>query len=449
MSRESEKLWEAIGQAADGQIEEAQSERRRFPRRAAGLAAVFALAVALTVFLAGRGGNAYAVVEASYPKRETGSRLAIPHSDELTAFVRAAVPRLLEGEAGENRACSPLNIYLALSMLAETTGGESRSQILSLLGAEDLETQRELARTLWEQSYYEGEDGACRLASSLWLSDSVDYDKGTLRTLAEDYSASTYRGTMGSEGYDRVLQEWLDEQTGGLLREQAESVHLQPFTAMALATTIYFKGNWSAPYREARTETGKFTGPSGVVECSMMHGGWVGDLLSGAGFTAVDQRFTNGRSMLFILPEEGTSPEALLREDGFLEFLTADHRNWEDREQVILEVTLPKFDVVTQLDLIPILEDLGVTDAMDPEKADFSPMLKSGSAAVSSAEHAARVKVDEEGCEAAAFTIIAAAGAALEPPREVEFKLDRPFLFVLLGRDDQPLFVGIVNDPTA
>ena len=248
MSRESEKLWEAIGQAADGQIEEAQSERRRFPRRAAGLAAVIALAVALTVFFAGRGGNAYAVVEASYPKRETGSRLAIPHSDELTAFVRAAVPRLLEGEAGENRACSPLNIYLALSMLAETTGGESRSQILSLLGAEDLETQRELARTLWEQSYYEGEDGACRLASSLWLSDSVDYDKGTLRTLAEDYSASTYRGTMGSEGYDRVLQEWLDEQTGGLLREQAESVHLQPFTAMALATSVYFKGKapWNA-----------------------------------------------------------------------------------------------------------------------------------------------------------------------------------------------------------
>ena len=449
MSRESEQLWEAIGQVADGQIEEAQTARRRFPRWAAGLAAVFALAIALTVFFTGRGGNAYALVEASYPKKETGSRLAIPHNDELTPFIRAAVPRLLEGEAGENRACSPLNIYLALSMLAETAGGESRSQLLALLGAEDLETQRSLARNLWEQNYYEGEDGACRLASSLWLAENLDYDKGTLRTLAEDYSASTYRGTMGSEGYDRALQQWLSEQTGGLLREQAEDVQLSPFTAMALATAIYFKGNWSAPYREARTENGSFKSPSGVVECAMMHGGWEGDLLSGAGFTAVNQAFTNGRSMLFILPEEGTSPEDLLKEDGFLEFLTADHRNWEDRERVTLEVTLPKFDLVTQLNLIPVLRDLGVTDVLDTEKADFSPMLKSGSAAVSSAEHAARVRVDEEGCEAAAFTIISAAGAALETPRRVEFTLDRPFLFVLLGRDDQPLFVGIVNDPTA
>ena len=101
MSRESEKLLQAIGQVADGQIEEAQTTRRRFPRWAAGLAAVFALAIALTVFFTGRGGNAYALVEASYPKKETGSRLAIPHSDELTPFIRAAVPRLLEGEEAE------------------------------------------------------------------------------------------------------------------------------------------------------------------------------------------------------------------------------------------------------------------------------------------------------------------------------------------------------------
>ena len=33
--------------------------------------------------------------------------------------------------------------------------------------------------------------------------------------------------------------------------------------------------------------------------------------------------------------------------------------------------------------------------------------------------------------------------------RIVEFILDRPFIFVILGRDDLPLFVGIVNDPTA
>ena len=62
-------------------------------------------------------------------------------------------------------------------------------------------------------------------------------------------------------------------------------------------------------------------------------------------------------------------------------------------------------------------------------------------------QHAARVKIDEEGCEAAAFTaIIADATAAM--PQElpvVEMDLDRPFAFAITGADGLPLFVGTVN----
>jgi len=52
-------------------------------------------------------------------------------SAALSAFTATAVPELLRGEG--NRLCSPLNIYLALGMLAEVTGGESREEILLLL----------------------------------------------------------------------------------------------------------------------------------------------------------------------------------------------------------------------------------------------------------------------------------------------------------------------------
>ncbi len=154
MSRESEKLYEAIGRAGDGQIEEAQGPRRRRSLRwIAPLAAVLAFAAALTVFLSGPGkGSAYAVAEAKYPK-EYQIMTAPVQAETLESFLRRSLPRLLAGQEGENQVCSPLNIYMALSMLAEATGGESRAQLLELLDSPDIETQRQTARQLWDRNY--------------------------------------------------------------------------------------------------------------------------------------------------------------------------------------------------------------------------------------------------------------------------------------------------------
>ena len=62
--------------------------------------------------------------------------------------------------------------------------------------------------------------------------------------------------------------------------------------------------------------------------------------------------------------------------------------------------------------------------------------------------HAARVAIDEEGCIAAAFTVIAVYGEGMPADlKEIDFTLDRPFLFVVSSRDNLPLFAGIVNEP--
>ena len=45
-------------------------------------------------------------------------------------FTTQTLRALLTGT--ENRVCSPMNLYIALAMLAETTGGQSRQQILEL-----------------------------------------------------------------------------------------------------------------------------------------------------------------------------------------------------------------------------------------------------------------------------------------------------------------------------
>ena len=140
-----------------------------------------------------------------------------------------------------------------------------------------------------------------------------------------------------------------------------------------------------------------------------------------------------------MLPDEGVTPESLLARDGFLTELTGEY----SMADVVWSV--PRFDVKSSVDLKDILKALGVTDAFDENVADFTPLTDSG-AVVSSVMQAARVKIDEDGVEAAAYTeIVADTTAAEEPPPVVKMNLNRPFLFVILNDANVPLFVGTVQ----
>ena len=114
--------------------------------------------------------------------------------------------------------------------------------------------------------------------------------------------------------------------------------------------------------------------------------------------------------------------------------------------------SVPKFDVDSNLELTDALKALGVTDVFDFDKADFSPLVDfdrfDKAVAVTQVQHAARVKVDEKGCEAAAFTAVRAdaQSAAPEDLPVVEMDLNRPFAFMITGVDGLPLFLGTVNN---
>ena len=121
---------------------------------------------------------------------------------------------------------------------------------------------------------------------------------------------------------------------------------------------------------------------------------------------------------------------------------------WKQTKYLTIHRSIPKFDVASDLDLQESLHTLRITDVFDRKKADFSPLTQDKQPAyLSQAKHAARVTIDEDGCTAAAFTVMSVDAMSAPPAEEVDFVLDRPFLFVLTGADGSPLFVGIVRQP--
>lgn len=387
--------------------------------------------------------------EAWYTDRETRLNQDNGWNDGMDAFFLTTAQEYLAGTNGENRVYSPLSVYLALAMLAECTDGESRQQILDLLGTQSIEGLRKKASALWESTYCDDGLTTSILASSLWLNQDVSFDRQTLNTLAETYYASAFRGVMGSDAMNDALHDWLNEQTGGLLKDAVDGVKLRPETVIALAATLYFRASWSEKFYEGATVDETFHAPSGDTTCSFLHSDGNGDYYWGDRFEATRLRFEDGGAIWLLLPREGYTTDDLLNDAQTQQLLTSGD-DWEQQSNVRLKLALPKFDVSADFDLIDGLRALGVEDVFDASVSDFTPLVgeKMQNLAVSEATHSARVKIDEEGCEAAAFTVEMVDESAEMPQEElVELIFDRPFLFLVTAENEQPLFAGVVNDP--
>lgn len=364
------------------------------------------------------------------------------YADSARPFLNASIRTFLSDSQGENQVCSPLNLYMALAMLAELTGGASRQQVLDCLGAADLTALRQQATALWNANYCDDGFLTSILASSLWLNQNVDFTQETMENLAEFYHASSFQGPMGSASFNKALQDWVNQQTGGLLEEQAASLEMSPETVLSLASTVYLKSRWSYQFSPSATTPDVFHTGQGTVNCDFMHQTDYMNYYQGEGFSAVYLPMVNLGQMLLILPEPDVSPDELLQGSALYEVLSSD----EEWNPVSVSLSLPKFDVASNLDLKDGLRALGITDALDADLADFSPTT-AAPLVLSLAEHAARVTIDEEGCTAAAYTVMMGAGGTAMPEEALDFILDRPFLFILTNLDGLPLFAGVVNRP--
>ncbi|MBQ3489696.1 MAG: serpin family protein [Clostridia bacterium] len=473
----AEPLQNAIGMIDADLVERSEKTMKKKKRMkfTAVIAAVLVCAVGIGIFFGNQSPfvlSLHAISSAEYPKMEkypAGIYLFNRNawiSDQkkqhayfgagegLDGFICATASEILSGDGTENRVYSPMSIYMALAMLAEVSDGNTRAQILHLLGTENMEALRVQANAVWNANY--NDDGAVTsiLANSLWLDSELPYNKDTLELLAENYFASSYQGKMGSDSMNRALRAWLSEQTGNNLKKQTEKISFDPQTVLGLASTLYFRAKWSDEFSKSKTEKEIFHGTNGDVTVPFMKKAIRnGRYYWGEKFSASSCHLEGSGRMIWILPDENISPEMLLQDEEALRFISSAGNAqgaWENKKDLKVNLSVPKFDVSFQTDLCENLKNLGVTDCFSDVLADFSPLWKESAEtdplAVGEMQHGTRVTIDEEGVTGMSYTVIEIGATSAAPPDdEVDFTVDRPFLFVITGEDGSVLFIGVVN----
>ena len=351
-----------------------------------------------------------------------------------------------------NLALSPYSISSALAMTCAGARGETARQMEQTLHFD--QSQADLHALFGQlNAALKAAPGSNELniANSLWPQEKYPFRPEFLSRLSKDYGATVtpLDYEQKAESARVTINLWVDDKTRHKIAEIIGPGVLDGLTRLVLVNAIYFKGAWATPFPESATRPDPFyTRPDTTVAVPFMHRH--GQFSYGE----------NDRLQLLALPYAGRQLEMLVLlprsrdglgqlEEGLtpasLSAWTAGMRNQP------VNVALPKFKISSGFGLGDTLRTLGMKDAFDPGKADFSGM--DGHAHwlyLSAVLHKAYIDVNEKGTEAAAATAVAvrAAGIAmpLEPPRE--FRADHPFLFLI--RDSASgsiLFLGRVTKP--
>ena len=365
-------------------------------------------------------------------------------SSELNEFYGKIIPAFLSSDDGENRIISPLNLYMALSMLAEITDGGARAEIMELINCPDVDALRKRASDLWNSHFRRDGATSLTLANSIWLRSGIEYNADCLQTLSENYYASSFAGIMGSGEYDSLLRSWINEQTDYLLSDFTPEESLEPDTVLALVSAVCFRAKWADEFNADNTLPDVFHGSDGEAETDFMHTSLDDRYWRGENFGAVMLGLDNGAgTMELILPDEDSDIESILYDEEFCSFMEQG-RDWINSSFVTIDLAMPKFDIEADAHLKEGFKALGVSRVFT-DTADFSPVSGEEGIYVSDIHHAARAAADEKGIKAAAYTVILAP-AACEPPEEhVEFILDRPFIFMIRSSAGQPVIAAAVN----
>jgi serpin B len=367
---------------------------------------------------------------------------------DLLAFLGAG--------SGANLAVSPLSIRLALAMAYAGARGETASQMAEVLrydlpGDSLHAAFNRLDQALDERNQtFPGEGGAERrveisVSNALWGQAGLEVEAAFLDTLAADYGAGlrVVDFARAVEAARATINAWVAGETNDRIPELIPQGALTPATLLVLTNTVYLFADWALPFPSEATADGPFTRLDGsLVTVPFMSQLLPAGYAAGDGWQAIDLGYVGGEvAMLFVLPDEGRFDEVAAAAGP----LFGEARGALGDSDV--QLALPRFEFRTQAGLPDALRALGMTDAFDCGRADFTGILAGGGLCISDIIHEVFVAVNEAGTEAAAATAVIMGRGA--PPKEpVPLTLDRPFLFYLYDRaTGAVLFMGRVLDP--
>lgn len=349
--------------------------------------------------------------------------------------------RLLQNTLSEeNTLLSPLSVLSALAMTANGAKGDTLTQMEEVLGM----TTADMNSYLY--SFLDRQDNSLKLANSIWFTDDETFtvDADFLETNANYYQADIFQTAFDQAACD-AINNWVSRKTDGMIPQILDSIPEEAL--MYLVNALAFEAEWTEAYKENQVHEDTFTKEDGteqtveLMRSSEQH--YLEDDMA-TGFL----KYYKGGNYAFaaLLPNEGVTVAE------YVETLTGGHLQslLSQPEEIKVYARIPKFEAEFDTELSEVLTAMGMPDAFDDEKADFSGLGASqkGNIYISRVLHKTFLSMAEQGTKAGASTVVEMVYATGAPAEDAKYvTLDRPFVYMILDCETNlPIFIGTLMD---
>ena len=357
---------------------------------------------------------------------------------------------------GKSFIYSPLSITYVLGMVNDAAAGETERELEQTLGFHEggIQAVNDYCKNLIDNLPKVDQKVTLDIANALF----VNKNKTTLKTQFQQDMQTYYDAKAEALDFKSPttldhINNWCKEKTNGMIPSILDEV--KPDVVTYLLNAIYFKADWASKFDTKNTKTETFTTNKGKTQLPMMHQNVLISYLKNDTYSAVIIPYGSGLwNMTVLLPEEGKTTDDVINEVANSYIL--NNPGWCDAggntfQGYEVDLKLPRFETASDTDeaggLIPLMKKMGIRLAFDTDFAEIPNMCEKESVYISMMRQKAKVKVNEEGSEAAAVTIAGANFTTAVTPTasypKAVFHANRPFVYVIREASSGViLFVG-------
>ena len=350
----------------------------------------------------------------------------------------------------ESQLLSPLSITYALGMINNGTSAFSttRKEINRVLGFSDAgaDAINDFCYKLMKESVGLDEETKVAIANNIYVNSSRGYQ---LKPKFVECAAKYYDVTPETRDFTDgntmdVINQWASDHTEGMIQKVLDENSFNPTSISYLLNALYFKGEWSHKFCKDYTMTEHFDGNKATAEMMCLkdgHGYY--NYSENDTYQSIILPYGNkAYQMTVFLPRQGKTI------DDVLAVMNGEAWSWAQGGWGVYDVDLrfPRFETSTDLELNDIMIKLGMPNAFmggegfDEFCYEGDDVSNSHLCWIGKMKQCAKIKLDEDGTEASAVTVIDMRDGISEEPKTKEFHANRPFFYVISERSTGVIF---------
>ena len=342
-------------------------------------------------------------------------------------------------DATKSAILSPLSITYALGMLNNGAAGQTQAQINNVLGfgSTGADGINAFCHKMLTEAPVLDKLTKVMIANTIYVNKDYQLNSDFVNK-AQTYYDATPETRDFSDGYTLdVINKWASDHTEKMIEKVLDQGSFDPSAVSYLLNAIYFKGAWAMKFDKDNTKDETFKGYDKDSTMPMMHQEHEFNYDEDDNCQVLRLPYGNSAyEMTILLPKEGKTIGNVLQ--------TLTSNTWQQYRYMgsaIVDVKLPRFESNTEIDLNNIMASLGMPNAFIADKAEF-PNFCNVPTCIDIMKQVARIKVNEEGTEAAAVTVIGLknTSVSIDEPQHVHFHATRPFLYVISEQSSGAIF---------